>query len=828
MKQFLLLLTAFFSLNVVSNAQNQGGKIQGHVVDGSQKTIESATVSLHKAKDSSVIKYAVADKSGNFSFEQVADGQYFVSVSAVGHARATSETILVDPAHAAIILKTLELVPQPKALAGVTVSAKRAMIEQKIDRTVLNVEASITNAGATALEVLEKAPGVSVDKDGNISLKGKEGVMILVDGRPTQLGSADLANMLRSMNASQLDQVEIMTNPPAKYDAAGNAGIINIKTKKSKVFGYNGALTLGYTQGWDPKFNENFNFNYRAGKLNFFSNLSHNYRIRGQRLDIQRNFMDPDSKEKLSSFDQEARMMGTFQSFSGKVGMDYFANKNTTYGIVFNGFTNPSDFTNTNHTDIYNPIGYLRSKTDASSTQLRTFRNFSTNFNFRSVLDSTGKEITADVDYVTYGSTNNTNLSNYYTDAAGNPTQKSDTLYGKLPQNIDIYSGRVDYLHPLKNGARFEAGIKSSYVRTDNNAVYDTLFNGELMHDYSKTNKFNYEENINAVYTNISGALSKKINYQLGLRMENTNLQGHSAGYKYISSSNSFLPSDTSFTNSYTQVFPTAFLQYKANEKNNFGLNFGRRIRRPNYEHLNPFIEYLDRYTYMQGNPLLKPQFSNNIELSHSYKNFLTTTVNYSATNNIIQQVLQQNEATQETYMKRANLAKQRQAGLSVNTNIPVTKWWTSNVYTNVNFSRFEGVINNADVMIEAVAFMANATQQFKFGPKSSAEISGFYRSAGIEGVIKAKSMGMLAFGFSQQIMKNNGTLRLNVRDILQSQKFRGEAKYGTVDARFQESSDSRTVSLGFTYRFNKGKVGGVKRRAASSNDEQSRVGGSN
>ena len=493
MRHFYLLLSLVFGLTTLSNAQTKTGKIQGQVTDAAQKTVESATVSLHKAKDSVLLKYAIADKAGKFAFENIAEGRYFVAISAVGHAKASSETVEVNASGNTITLNPIELVPQPKSMAGVTVTAKKAMIEQKIDRTVLNVEASITNAGATAMEVLEKAPGVSVDKDGNISLKGKDGVMVLIDGRPTQLGAADLANMLRSMNASQLDQVEIMTNPPAKFDAAGNAGIINIKTKKNKQVGYNGAMTVGYTQGWDPKTNANFNFNYREGKVNLFTNLSHNYQVRGNRLDIQRTFVDPNSKAVLSFFDQQARMKGEGYGINGKLGMDYFANKNTTLGVVFNTFSSSREVVNNNHTDIYNPIGTLKSKTDAVVLQDRKFSNFSTNFNFRRQLDSTGREITADLDYVTYDTRNDQTLSNYYADANGNLTQKADTLISGLPQDINIYSGRIDYLHPLKNGARFEAGLKSSYVQTLNDAVYDTVLNNAMMRDLSRTNGFTYE-----------------------------------------------------------------------------------------------------------------------------------------------------------------------------------------------------------------------------------------------------------------------------------------------------------------------------------------------
>src|SRR6186713_2283835 len=242
---------------------------------------------------------------------------------------------------------------QTKNLKEVTVVSRRPLVEQKIDRTVVNVEASVTNVGSSALEVLEKSPGITVDRDGNISLKGKEGVIVLIDNRPTYLSGPDLANLLRSMQASQLDQIEIMTNPPARFDAAGNAGVINIKTKKNKQFGYNGSATVGYGQWKYPKFNESVNFNYRQNKVNFFTNLGHNYGESFGVLNIKRNFREKDTKGLISSFDQETKRKSNSNTFNGKVGMDYFAGKNTTFGIVVTGFTSDQNRTNNTYTDIF-------------------------------------------------------------------------------------------------------------------------------------------------------------------------------------------------------------------------------------------------------------------------------------------------------------------------------------------------------------------------------------------------------------------------------------------------------------------------------------------
>lgn len=814
MRKFSSFLTAILAFSVFSLAQTKtNGKISGQVIDGNTKTIESATITLLRAKDSSVAKLSVANKEGFYAFENVAEGKYLVSISAVGHSKGFSEVFEISAANSVVTVKTIELTPVAKNLSGVTVAAKRPLIEQKIDRTVVNVEAAVTNVGTSALEVLEKSPGVSVDKDGNISLKGKQGVQVYIDGRPSYLAGTDLANYLRSLSSNQLDQIEIMTNPPAKYDAAGNAGIINIKTKKTKQFGYNGSFSSTWSQGRYPKVNESFNFNYRKNKLNLFTTLGYNNRQNFQNLDIQRKFIEHSTKEVKSHFDQESRIRESGRSYNAKAGFDYFASKKTTFGAVVTGYFNPGEFRNRSNVYISDPNNVLLSQTLAATSNDRKWKNFSTNLNFRQLLDTLGQELTADVDYITYNSKNNQDLVNAYYNASGVPTIKADTLLGNLPQDINIYTAKADYVKPLKKGAKFEAGLKTSLVKTDNNAVYDSLNYGVKVRDIGRSNHFIYRENVNAAYVNYSRPFNKKWYGQFGLRLENTNAKGDQ------------VTTGDDFDRHYTQLFPTAFIQYKASDKNSFVLNYGRRINRPDYEDLNPFILFLDRYTFEQGNPQLQPQFSHNIEFTHSYKGFLNTTLNYTRTTNIIQDVLEQNTDRNETFVKKSNIANQRQYGISVNAGGQITKWWSGNLWMNVYNNRFRGIVNGDNVDLSATTGQANISNQFKFGKTISAELSGYYNTGGIDGVFKIKNFGMVNMGISKQIMKGKGTLRLSARDIFYTQKIKGNIKYSNIDAAFQQQRDSRQVAVGFTYRFAKGKMGNnQKRKTGGASEEQSRV----
>lgn len=813
MRKILTLLTVmgFISLSLVGHAQTRKPGIKGKAVDASGLPVAAATVSLYKAADSSLAKLTITTTEGRYEFLEISAGTYFLTITGVSFEK-TSTPVFSWNAGADLELSPLTLQTQSKELKAFAVVGRKQLVEQKLDRMVVNVDAAVTNVGATALEVLEKSPGISVDKDGNISLKGKAGVLVYVDGRPSYLSGNDLANLLRNMSASQLDQIEIMTNPPAKYDAAGNSGIINIKTKKTKKMGYSGSLSLGYSQGYFPKLSESFNFNYRKGKVNLFTNIGYSYYKNYNTLTIQRKFIDMSTKELVSNFDQESRMKNENESFNGKLGMDFYASKKTTLGIVLGGFSSPGTFKNNSDVFIADAQNQPQSITRASTSNDRTWKNFTTNINFRHLLDTSGTELSADVDYLGYRSRNNQVLVNSYYDASGMPATPADSLLGNLPQNINIYSFKADYVHPMKKGARLEAGFKTSFVNTDNNALYDSILNGNAVPDVGRSNHFEYKENVNAAYVNYSRPLSEKFSAQLGLRVENTQARGKQ------------LTTGEKFSRSYTQLFPTAYVQYDANKKNSFILNYGRRIQRPDYESMNPFYMFLDKYTYERGNPNLQPQFSHNIELSHTYSGFLTTTLNYSKTTDIITEVLEQDPNTNETVITPRNISKQSQYGISVSAGIPLTPWWTTNLWANVFRNKYTGIVNNDQIELGTTTGQFNVSNQIKLSDKMSAELGGFYRTPGVDGIFEIRGFGMVNAGISHQVLKGKGSVRLSVRDLFYTQKIKGAAKFSNIDASFQQVRDSRVFSINFNYRFSKGQAGSVRKRASGASDEESRV----
>lgn len=810
------ILTAVLAIGSLCSFAQNGGKIFGSIKDGGQQAvIDASSVSLLLEKDSSLVKTSITDKEGKFLFENLADGNYLVAATSVGYQKTFSKPMLISETQKEEDAGVLQLLRIPKDLAAVVVTSKRQLIERKIDRTIVNVDGYISNTGSTAMEVLEKAPGVSVDKDGNISLKGKQGVIIMIDGKPTYMSGQDLANYLTSMPSSNLDQLEIMTNPSAKYDASGNSGIINIKTKKLKQRGFNGSLSSSYGQAAYPKISNSLNLNYRNGKFNSFASINGNYRKGTQTLDIYRELLD-NSKNIDRIFTQRSEEKRMRQYYGIKAGMDYNATAKTTLGFVLTGYYNPTEDPGNNTSYFKDEHLHVDSMLIVNRSEKGKWKNGGINVNMRHKFDSTGRELTADLDYLKYNATDNMQLlSNTYS-PMGDLLSHS-LLIGNLPQTLDIFSAKTDYTQTLAKTIKLEAGLKTSFVKTNNKAQYYNRLNGRDEVDYNRTNFFDYKENLNAAYINLSTEV-KKWGFQAGLRVENTN-------YDALQYGNITQP-DSAFKNSYTSLFPTVYLSYKMNDKNQWGFSYGRRINRPNYEDLNPFIHYLDQYTYDVGNPFLKPMYADKFEISHTYNNFLTTSLNYTVTKNLFNESFSRDD--QAIVVRKSNFGKLQSANLSVSAQIPVLKWWKAQLYTEGNYYHLHSKIEERMVNIETTTFLANLVNQFSFKKGWSGELSAFGRTKAPETQIIINRLGVINVAVQKQVLKNKGSFKLAVTDITGPMKVTGNiADLGNAHASFVQHRDSRVITVSFNYRFGK-PMKTERRRTGAATDEQNRVGGAN
>lgn len=816
----------FFSLIVLCTyltsafSQNKSGRISGSVQDQSGKGLPSVSVSLLKDDGKSLVKVAITDNEGKYNFEQVAAGNYLVSASYTGMEKKNSGVLTISGENADLNVTVIQLVPSSKSMSEVTVTAKRPFIETKIDKTIVNVDASPTNAGATALEVLEKSPGIMVNNDGILSLRGKSGVIVMMDGKQTFLSPSDLANLLKNMPASAIDQIEIMTNPSSKYDASGNSGVINIKTKKGRAAGFNGSVMTSLTTSWFensrgtfyvyPKSQNSITFNYRKNKINLFGNYNPNAFKGGNMMNITRTKLDDDKNVTGYNNVQTNFKFGN-NNQTLKLGMDVFADKKNTFGFVISGFAfngHPTPTTTTTSEDAnHNPLAIMVSKTDNRIQ----FRNLTSNFNYRHQFDSTGRELTFDADYIVYDNRSRMTLTTDFFNGLNQPIGNQLIIRGDLPSEISIKSIKSDYVHPLKNGSRIEAGFKSSWVKNDNVVGYERYDGAKWVPD-ARSNHFIYDENINAVYLNANTKI-KKWSFQGGLRMENTNATGFQ------------VTNDSTFKRNFTNLFPSAFISYQADKNNTVTVSYSRRVNRPNYHDLNPFIFFLDSLSYRKGNPFLLPQFTHNFELSHSFKGKLITTLNYNNTTDVISQILRPDGDL--VYLTSDNVARFRNIGISITAPIPVTKWWTSNIFTNIYNNRYEGVYDSKPIDISYTSFIVNVTQTFTIKQGFTAEVNGFYRARGVNQLNIDEPMYVINFGAQKQIMKGKGTVRLNLRDPFWIQRYRGKTQYDLIDTRVENRWDNRQTTVSFTYRFGKNGQQNPppRRRNSASQDEQNRVG---
>ncbi|KAA2239655.1 TonB-dependent receptor [Chitinophaga agrisoli] len=818
MKQLIALFT-FCSITVSALkpafAQNSlPVKLNGQVTQAGNKPVEFATVTLLKAKDSSLVKGAIADVNGRYEFENIKQGRYLVAAAYVGMTREFSKPFEVTGANATMEVAPVTLAVDAKNLKEVNVTAKKPFIEQRADKMVVNVENSIVAAGGTAMEVLQKSPGVTVDKDDNISLKGKNGVIIMLDGKPTNMSPQDVAQLLKNMSSNNVEQIELIANPSAKYDAAGNAGIINIKLKKNKNYGTNGSINLGAGHGRSPIYNGGLTLNHRNGKVNLFGNYNYNHRENDERLGIYRT---GNTDGKLNVFDQYNLMKNKSDYHSAKAGLDYFLSKNHTIGVMvdasFNNWGSPGTAT-TSIGDGKKIDSTLITRTENASDWNRVAYNI----NYKGVLDTTGKELNIDLDYARNRSSQESNIFASTWASTGKEYLRGDTSRNLTPSTIDIKTIKADYTHPLKNQAKFEAGFKISFVETDNDARFDSLRQTKWVYDVNRSNHFIYKENINAGYINFHKQF-KKIGIQAGLRGEQSHVKGNSLTLDRVT--------DTTYFN----LFPSVFVSYAASKNHQLGFSYSRRIQRPSYEDLNPFEYYLDRYTIAAGNPYLRPQYSNNFEITHTFKQFLITSLGYAHTTNMITRIVEagKDPVTGDSTVLRykfLNVAKSDNFNLNISMPLPITKWWSSFTNLSGNYSKYQTVVNNSQVNLDAFGFFGRTQHTFTLPKGFSTEAVFFYVSPQIsqEGLFKMKAMYGLDLGIQKQILNKKGTIKLSMSDVFNNQRFQGTFDNAGYYTRVMSKWESQQVRLNFTYRFGNTNVKAARARKTGLEDEQNRV----
>lgn len=815
----LTLLTLLFMLCVaLTRAQN----ITGNVKDEQGKNLSGASVALKKVKDSSTVKLGVTNSAGQYSFTGINAGQYFINVSFVGHEPKNSSSFEYNGS-GDVKGPDFSLSKLSGNLKEVTVAYRKPVIEVKADKTILNVEGSVNAVGQDALELLRKSPGVLVDKDDNLSLSGKTGVQVYIDGRPTPLSGKDLSDYLKTVQSSSIEAIEIITNPSAKYDAAGNAGIINIKLKKNKSYGTNGSVNAGYAIGALPKYNGGISLNNRNKFLNLYGNYNYNHSDNKNNMWLYRAVdVMPSDGIKDTLFDGATRMNMKNRSHAFKAGADMSLSKRSTLGAMVSGNYNDNGFDNYSRT----PIIYMPTNTvdrilvaNNTSTGKRDNTNFNLNYRYA---DSSNRELSMDADYGMFHNANDQMQPNTYY----NPSETTiitQRIYNMVaPTDIDMYTFKTDYEQNFKKG-RLGIGGKVSYVKTTNDfATYNVLNTGKEL-DRERSNDFDYKENINALYVNYNRPF-KGFMVQVGLRTENTNARGHSNGFRKDDNTGQYVTYDSTFKRNYTDFFPSAAITFNKKPTSQWTLSYSRRIDRPAYQNLNPFEFRLDEYTYQKGNTNLMPQYTNSFAITHVFKYTLTTTLNYSHVKDMFSQIVDVTEKSR-SYITTKNLATQDV--VSLNISYPFQYKWYS-VFANLNtyYSKFKAD-NGPDRKIDLDVFSFNlyAQQTFRFGKGWTGELSGFYTAPSVwQGTFKSIGMGGLDGGLSKNVLKNKGTLKIALSDMFRTMKWKGTSEYANQYTRANGNWESRQFKVNFTYRFGNNQVKAARQRNTGLEEENKRA----
>lgn len=783
--------------------------LPGSVKDRDGKGVPGASVQLMHASDSAAARIEVTDINGSFEIHSIKPGNYFLKVSMIGFSNyagsvfAFQESKKPEP----VLITLLQSATQ---LGEARVVASKPLVEVRPDMTVLNVENNISTTGSTALELLQKSPGVVVDQDENIYLKGRGGVKIQIDGKPSYLSGEELAAFLKSISANDVESIELISNPSSKYDAEGTAGIINIRMKKNKSFGTNGSVGANWAISKYAKYGLNFNINHRNKYLNAYGSYGNNWGNRENNFYLYRIISG-------LVFDQRTNTLRDGLNHNYKAGVDVFLNARNTIGVQVNGNSSENNAHTFSKTFLRNEEDFqVDSILVADNKSEWDFDNLNYNINYR-YADTSGHELNVDFDLGRYRNRKFIYQPNTYLLPGESDTIDVRNFRSVAPTDIDIYSAKADYSFKLGKG-KAGLGIKHSTVLTDN--VYDfynVLSSGDEL-DTARSNQFEYAEKINAAYLNYSFPV-KSFNLQAGIRAEQTLSEGDLTSATTVA--------DKNVKREYTDFFPSAGISWNMDKKNNFSLVYSQRIDRPNYQELNPFEYKLDELTFRKGNPFLDPQYTHKAELSHSYNYTINSSLSYSNTRDYFAMVTDTLNS-KAGFISMRNLANEEVYSLNVNVSHQLKKWWSLFFNAGASHLGYRADFGNGKTIdVSLINYTFYIQNTFRLPHDFSLEISGWYSSPGVwGGSFETEANGSLDAGLQKKLFKNAATLKLAVSDIFYTMPWSSRNTLAGTNSRANGDWESRQFRVSFTYRFGNNQVKAARQRALGSESEMKRTSG--
>ncbi|WP_319500364.1 outer membrane beta-barrel family protein [uncultured Draconibacterium sp.] len=798
-----LLLSVFVCISVTGFSQ-----IQGSVKDALNQPIPFANVLLMNANDSSVVSGVMASEEGTYSITEFKPGTYLIGVSLIGYKPAWSSLFEIKSTNDHIHEQAIIVEPDVHQIKDVNVVAKKPIYELKMDRMVVNVENSITSSGNTALEILEKSPGVLVDRqNSNISMAGKGGVQVIINGKQNRIPIEAVMQMLDGMNADNVKRIELITTPPAKYDAEGNAGIINIVLQKSEDFGTNGTFSLGAGMANREKMNASLNLNHHVEKFNFYGMYNVNFNNQKSSILTYRSLLEDNNS--VESYGKSVRSaLILYQNI--RMGFDYTLSSKTTLSVLTNGYIRDFEM------DAYNNINYFTEGVETSLSRLENTElnkwihgmgniNLNHRFHEEEILDF-------NIDYLNYYNDNPSDftLENY--DGLGEFIDGEDIGITKTTP-IDILVGAVDYSNRKNEKLKWELGFKETLTWFTNDVAVQYFRDGQWEYDPELTNKSWLNENITAFYGSVNWQMTEKTGVTAGLR------------YEYLNSVLDTQEEKAVVDLHYGKLFPTFYTSHKLNENNTIQFSYSKRIDRPTFNELAPFVTFVTPETFVAGNENLLPAMSDIFRVDYQLKSYILS-LSYTTTKNSIsrfQPVLSEDGDRQ--YFISKNMDKSENFSAVLALPITVTEWWKMQNNISWVWQRLATDYEGIAIKYKQNYYNISSNQSFTISTQFSAEVSGFYRSKSLAGIFEQKPLGRLDLGVQWRSKSQNSRLNLNLSDVFKTQLIKREAHIPElqIDNYYELDFEPRVLRLTFTHNFGN-KAIKMRKRNTASEEEQKRV----
>lgn len=784
--------------------------IRGQVLGKQQQPLEFTTVLLRRVNDSTLVSSLLSDEQGRYVFADVAAGRYYVQAKQLGYRDGRSAVVQVVAGELGLRLPPLVLVAAPQELAEVQVTGQRPPIERQIDRMVVHVDKMPATAGGSAYDVIKGAPGVTVTGTDAITMQGKSGVLVLIDDRPVRLTQDALLNMLRNMPAESIESLEVITTPPARYDAEGNAGIINIRTRQRQQLGWNTDLTLRAAQGHHSRYSGgavaaikrkavDLSGSYFAGRTQAFENITQYATQLGP------------TGQPQSGLQSASHSLTDARYQDGKVQLDVKASPKISTGLVgsFSGLSKPAVGTSTT---------LLYAGTQPSDTTIQTLSNTAVKTSNYSIdgyysvrLDSVGRTLSADANYTHYRLDQRQNFFNQGRSAVlDQPVGNTQQFRGFLNGDTYIRSLKADLVLPLR-WAKVETGVKYSAVKAYNDFQFQGANGTDWQSDPLRTNQFEYHETTFAAYGS-AGKVWEKLTVQLGLRAEYTRTLGVSR------------TTQTSTPNNYFKLFPTAYVQYKATPSYQTNLSYSRRIARPAYSSLNPFLSYQSQFFSNQGNPFLQPSFTDAVEWSNLFKESLNVAPFFNYTSHFASEYPVQNAATRETIYTFGNLGYSYNYGVTVIAPFSVGKRWKVDNNVTVYEQSFRSTYAAQPQQSSIWVYNLSLTNSFTVTPRLSVQLAGYYNSPTIQGFYHSAAFCAANAGATLKLLQDKASLSLSLADIFYTERGKADVHYANQDFGYYRRNDTRLLRLTFTYKLGATKLTTPSKRNGAAQEERNRA----